>query len=159
MITANGLFMFSLQASFALGFAVLGPLSCTDRGRTEALILIVAVLYLVAATPVLDAATMPRPGGDRGAPRRRRPGRDGAPGRRSTSSARAWSYIRHHSNIFWSLTYFTITASLIGVLGVLGTAFAKTSLGLPRRLRDHRAAAWGRAGGRDPDAQPVRQAT
>ena len=39
-------------------------------------------------------------------------------------------YIRDHHNIFWSLTYLAMVASLIGVLGVLGPDFAKSVLGL-----------------------------
>jgi MFS family permease len=39
-------------------------------------------------------------------------------------------YIRDHHNIFWSLTYLAMVASLIGVLGVLGPAFARDVLGL-----------------------------
>jgi MFS family permease len=39
-------------------------------------------------------------------------------------------YIRTHHNIIWSLTYLAMVASLIGVIGVLGPAFAKDVLGL-----------------------------
>ena len=39
-------------------------------------------------------------------------------------------YIKDHNNIFWALAYLTITSSLIGVLGVLGPAFAVKALGL-----------------------------
>ena len=40
------------------------------------------------------------------------------------------AYIRDHRNISWSLIYLGITASLIGVLGVLGPDFATDALGL-----------------------------
>ena len=40
------------------------------------------------------------------------------------------SYIRDHRNVSWSLIYLGITASLIGVLGVLGPDFATDALGL-----------------------------
>ena len=46
------------------------------------------------------------------------------------SCARASRYIRANRSIFWSLTYLAITASLIGVLGVLGPGFASSVLGL-----------------------------
>jgi MFS family permease len=39
-------------------------------------------------------------------------------------------YIRRHRNIGWSLTYLAVTASLIGVVGVLGPDFAVSVLGL-----------------------------
>ncbi len=40
------------------------------------------------------------------------------------------SFIRVHRSISWSLTYLAVSASLIGVLGVLGPGFATDSLGL-----------------------------
>jgi MFS-type transporter involved in bile tolerance (Atg22 family) len=106
---------------------VLGPLAQIVVG-TQALILIVAVTYLVAG--LLCWTLPPAPAG----------------GERVSAAAISQAemairatfdqlreglvYIRQHSNIFWALTYFTITASLIGVLGVLGTSFAKNVLGL-----------------------------
>ena len=38
--------------------------------------------------------------------------------------------IRAHHNVFWSLTYLAVTASLIGVVGVLGPDYAVSVLGL-----------------------------
>ena len=127
LITANGLFVFGLQASFALGFAVLGPLAQIVVG-TEMLIMIVAVTYLVAGALCWTLPPAPA-GGDRVS---------AAAVDQAEMALRATFdqlreglvYIRRHSNIFWALTYFTITASLIGVLGVLGTSFAKNVLGL-----------------------------
>jgi hypothetical protein len=40
------------------------------------------------------------------------------------------SFVRENPSIGWSLVYLGITASLVGVLGVLGPAFAKETLGL-----------------------------
>ena len=40
------------------------------------------------------------------------------------------AYIRAHRNVSWSLVYLWIGAALIGVLGVLGPAFATVALGL-----------------------------
>ena len=48
LLAANGLFTFTLQASFALGFAILGPFFVILFG-VNGLILLVAALYLVAA--------------------------------------------------------------------------------------------------------------
>jgi MFS family permease len=42
-------------------------------------------------------------------------------------------YIRGNKTIFWPLTYLALTASLIGVLGVLGPGFATQVLGLSER--------------------------
>ena len=77
LLAANGVFTLTLNAAFALGFALLGPLVVTLAGP-PALILLVAALYLVAGGLLLDAA----------ARRRRRAGSDGSarPGRRTTPS-------------------------------------------------------------------------
>ena len=40
------------------------------------------------------------------------------------------AYIRDHRNVGWSLSYLGITGALVGVLGVLGPGFAKTTLAL-----------------------------
>lgn len=128
LLAANGLFIFGLQASFALGFAVLGPLFNTVFG-TEVLIATVAVLYIIAgAILVILPKAPPDPGqlvkGDAAGQARM--------AIRATADQlhEGLSYIRNHRNIFWSLTYLAITASLIGVLGTLGPQFAKVALGL-----------------------------
>ena len=125
LIPANSLFVLALQASFVVGFAVLGPLAHTLFG-TELLILIVAAAYglgglLCWVLPPVPASSV---------------------GQASLASARSAvaatmeqlregiGYIRDHHNIFWSLTYLTMVSSLIGVLGVLGPDFAKSVLGL-----------------------------
>jgi MFS family permease len=127
LLAANGLFTFTLQASFALGFAILGPLVVNLAG-VEALLLFVAVLYLGAAALCW---TLP----------------SHAPSVRLKAVAAigeaehavastlgqlkgGLSYIRQNRSIFWSLSYLAITASLIGVLGVLGPDFALRALGL-----------------------------
>ena len=57
-------------------------------------------------------------------------------------------YIRDHHNIFWSLTYLAITASLIGVLGVLGPGIRRAACwgSTEGDFVDRRAAAGRRAG-------------
>jgi MFS family permease len=125
LLTANSFFILMLQASFVLGFALLGPLAHTFLGM-EMLVIIVAAAYGIAGVLcwVLPAAP------------------PGQAGMASLDSARraieatfeqlreGLQYIRDHHNIFWSLTYLSITASLIGVLGSLGPAFAADVLGL-----------------------------
>ena len=64
------------------------------------------------------------------------------------------------ATIGWSLIYLAITASLVGVLGVLGPDFAKETLGLERQgLRGRRPAARVRDRHRDPAAQLLRPNT
>ena len=77
LLAANGLFTFTLNAAFALGLRAARAARGDDR-RPEALILIVAALYLVAAA---FCATLPR---------RRRCRRDGgrAPGGRAATPSK-----------------------------------------------------------------------
>jgi MFS family permease len=125
LMSANGLYVFTLQASFVLGFAVLGPLFQRVVG-TETLIAIVAVMYLLAG--LLCWILPPAPPGERS-------GRGYVAAERALTATfsqlrEGISYIRTHRSIFWSLLYLAITASLIGVLGVLGPDFAVKVLGL-----------------------------
>ena len=125
LMTANGLFILALQASFVLGFAVLGPLAQNILG-TQALIIIVAAAYglagllcgiLPSAPPTEERSRTLRSAGSAVA---------------STVSQlrEGLGFIRRHRNIGWSLTYLAVTSSLIGVVGVLGPDFAVSVLGL-----------------------------
>ena len=125
LMTANSLFILALQGAFVLGFAVLGPLTETLVG-TETLILIVAAAYGLGG--VLCWILPPAPAGQVG----------GASLQSARSAVAATidqlkegiRYIRDHHNIFWSLTYLAMVASLIGVLGVIAPAFTRDVLGL-----------------------------
>jgi MFS family permease len=128
LLAANGIFTLTLNAAFALGFALLGPLVVNVAGP-RALILIVAALYLVAMVFTMTLPAAP-PSESRLA---------AADAVRHTEAAvsstfgqlrEGLAYIRANRSITWSLIYLGITASLIGVLGVLGPAFATDALGL-----------------------------
>jgi MFS family permease len=128
LLAANGLFTLTMNAAFAVGFALLGPLVVSVAGP-EALIGLVALLYLIAAffcftlpgTPVARGqVTAGEAVGDV----------ERALGAVGAQLREAFAYIRDHPAIGWSLAYLAIGAALIGVLGVLGPDFAKTSLGL-----------------------------
>jgi MFS family permease len=128
LLAANGLFTFTQNAAFALGFALLGPLVVNLAGP-EALILTVAALYLVASgfTIILPSV----PGTKTGlAAREAVHGTEQAVATILHELREGFGYIRAHRNITWSLIYLGVTASLIGVLGVLGPAFATDALGL-----------------------------
>jgi MFS family permease len=125
LMTANGLFILALQASFVLGFAVLGPLAQNILG-TQALIIIVAAAYglagvlcaiLPAAPPTEERSRTIRSAGS-------------AVSATMSQLREGLGFIRRHRNIGWSLTYLAVTASLIGVVGVLGPDFAVSVLGL-----------------------------
>jgi len=127
LISANGLFTLTLNGSFALGYALLGPLLVTLVGP-ERLILVVAVLYFAAAAfcwtlPSSRATGELAPGnavGDAGSAVRQN----------LQAFADGITYIRANPTISWALVYLGIAASLVGVIGVLGPSFAKTTLGL-----------------------------
>ncbi|MEJ7697792.1 MAG: MFS transporter [Candidatus Limnocylindrales bacterium] len=60
LLAANGVFTLTLNAAFALGFALLGPL-VVNLSSPEAVILIVAVLYFVAAAFCFTLPPSPPP--------------------------------------------------------------------------------------------------
>jgi MFS family permease len=133
LIAANGVFILTLNAAFALGFALLGPL-VVNVSSAEIVILVVAVLFFIAT---ILCVTLPEaPPSETHDP----DAHEGAFGavvdaERAVESTLAElregiAFIRSHRNISWSLLYLGIAASLVGVLGVLGPDFAETTLGL-----------------------------
>ncbi len=130
LLAANGVFTLTLNAAFAVGFALLGPL-VVNVFNPEAVILVVAALYFLAAVFCFTLPSAPPP--------EREPGTHAGLGVGEAEQAvgstiaqlrEGISFVRANHNIAWSLLYLGITASLIGVLGVLGPAFAKETLGL-----------------------------
>ena len=131
LLAANSLHIVTLQASFFLGFALLGPLVINIAGQQILLILVAASYFIGAALCWMLPAYKPRIGGvDAGE----------ALGEASNAVAATFHqladglrFIRDHRAVFWPLTYLALTASLIGVLGVLGPGFATQALGLSER--------------------------
>ena len=128
LLSANGVFTLTLNAAFALGFALLGPLVINIAGP-QAVILVVAGLYFLASIFCWTLPPSPPPARTNG----------GATAVGETSRAvhstvdqlrEGFGIIRENRSIAWSLLYLGIAASLIGVLGVLGPDFAQTALGL-----------------------------
>ncbi len=131
LLAANGVFTLTLNAAFAIGFALLGPIVVTLFGA-PALILIVAACYFVAAgfcwTLPSSPPTEVRAEGEAGHGLTH--DAEAALGSTLSELREGITFIRSHRSISWSLTYLAIAASLIGVLGVLGPGFATDSLGL-----------------------------
>ena len=131
LLSANSIFTLTLNAAFALGFTLIGPLIVKIFGPA-ALIIVVAALYFVAAgfcwtlpsAPPAVSDTVPI--GARGRVREA----ENAVGSVLLQLREGLDYIRRHREIRWSLTYLGIAASLVGVLGVLGPNFAQKTLGL-----------------------------
>ena len=129
LLAANGVFTLTLNAAFALGFALLGPFVVAIAGP-EALILLVAVLYFIASAFCWTLPSAP-PVTDEGV----HAGQAVADAERAVETTVAQlreglAYIRSNPGISWSLVYLGIAASLVGVLGVLGPDFAQETLGL-----------------------------
>lgn len=130
LLAANGVFTLTLNAAFAIGFALLGPLVINLAGA-QAVILVVGSLYLLAAIFCFTLPPSPPPA--------RAPEAEGPHPVGETQKAvqatisqlrEGLSFIGQNRSIVWSLLYLGITASLVGVLGVLGPDFAETALHL-----------------------------
>jgi MFS family permease len=129
LLAANGIFTLTLNAAFALGFALLGPL-VVNLANPEAVILVVAVLYFLAAAFCFTLPAAPPPADH---PRVSRLGvgeAERAVGSTFAQLREGLEFIRSNRAIGWSLLYLGIAASLVGVLGVLGPDFAQSALGL-----------------------------
>ncbi len=131
LLAANSLFTFTLQGSFALGFALLGPFVVILADVNGLIVLVAACYFVAAALCVTLPSSTPAAG---------RPG-SVASGQALGEAEAALAatlrqlqegllYIRANPGIFWSLSYLAITASLVGVLGALGPNYAQQSLGL-----------------------------
>jgi MFS family permease len=129
LLAANGVFTLTLNAAFALGFALLGPFVVAIAGP-EPLILLVAVLYFIAAAFCWTLPSAPPVTDER--VRARQAVVDAEQAVESTVGQlrEGLGYIRSNPGISWSLVYLGIAASLVGVLGVMGPNFARETLGL-----------------------------
>ena len=128
LLAANGVFTLTLNAAFALGFALLGPL-VVNLTSPQVLVLVVAGCYLLAMVltitlPSASPAAVDHPHG--------LAVKEASVAVESTFGQlrEGVAFIRGHRSITWSLVYLGITASLIGVLGVVGPSFATEALGL-----------------------------
>jgi MFS family permease len=126
LLAANGIFTLTLNAAFALGFALLGPIVVTLLGA-PALILVVGACYLVAAGFCWTLPPSPAIVADGGAITA---DAEEAMGSTLGQLREGIAFIRVNPRISWSLLYLGIAASLVGVLGVLGPGFATEALGL-----------------------------
>ena len=131
LLAANGIFTLTLNAAFALGFALLGPLVVKVAGP-EAVIVVVAGLYFLAAIFCVTLPASPPPPSTEASPHSGLGVGEasGAMGSTLGQLQEGFTFIRGHRAITWSLIYLALAASLVGVLGVLGPAFAQETLGL-----------------------------
>jgi MFS family permease len=130
LVAANGIFTLTLNGAFALGYALLGPLIVTLAGGPQPVIIVVAILFGLAAVLCL---TLPA---DPPVPHSRQRAREAVSEASHAVTGvfgqlrEGMTYIRDNPAIAWSLAYLGISASLIGVVAVLGPSFARDTLGL-----------------------------
>jgi MFS family permease len=128
LLPANSLHIVTLQAAFFLGFALLGPLVVKISNQQVLLVLVAASYFVGALLCWTLPAYNPRVGGHSPAEALGRAG--GAFRTTFDQLADGVRFIIGNHSVFWPLTYLALTASLIGVLGVLGPGFATQVLGL-----------------------------
>jgi MFS family permease len=124
LMAANSIFILTVNATFAIGFGVLGPLVLNVLGPV-AVYVIVAVMFGAASLAIIPLPAV-RP--DRSAPALGAAGR--AVRELGAQLAEGVGFIRKHRVIAWSLTYLAIASSLIGVLGAIGPGYAEEILRL-----------------------------
>jgi MFS family permease len=127
LTAANGIFTLTINAAFALGYTLMGPLLVTIAGPTL-LIFIVAALYLVSAAlcwTLAPAPPQPLPAGHDTLHEA-----EAAVGSVLGQLRDGIAYIRANPTVAWALTYLGVAASIVGVLGALGPGFAVRVLGL-----------------------------
>jgi len=129
LLAANGLFTLTMNVAFALGFALLGPV-LVALASAQLLILIVAGLYFVAAVFCWTLPPSPPVGSGAVGAGQTVADAERAVGTMVGQFVEGITYIREHHNVGWSLSYLGVTGALIGILGVLGSGFAQTTLRL-----------------------------
>lgn len=122
--TAMGIFNLTLQASFALGFAFLGPLLVTIAGPS-AVLAVVTALYVAATVACIGLPSAPPVAHESGREAVLRPIHELREG---------LGVIRHNREVSRPILHQAAGASVAGVLGVLGPGLA-TTIGLePNQL-------------------------
>jgi len=119
LTAANGIFTLTLNAAFAAGYTLLGPL-LTKIANPVVLILIVAGLYFVSAAlcrklPSARASTVQHAGVHEA---------EVAMSSVFGQLREGIAYVRSNHNAGWALAYLATAAAIVGVLGALGPGFA-----------------------------------
>lgn len=137
LLAANSLYVFTLQGAFFAGFALLGPLVLNLAGQTVMLVIVAGLFVGAAGLCVALPKYNPMAGlqGALGAHQAALALTEAGSAVATTFSQLrdGLAFIVRNRSVFWPLTYLAITASLVGVLGVLGPGFATQALGLTER--------------------------
>ncbi len=124
LMSANSIFVVTVNATFAIGFGFLGALLLNLAGPT-AVYVVVAGMFGLAALAIVPLPSVP-------------PERHGEAGVQAGRAMRELAsqlseglrFVQHNRQIAWSLTYLGIAASLIGVMGAIGPGFSTEILRL-----------------------------
>jgi MFS family permease len=130
LVAANGLFTLTLNGAFALGYALLGPLIVALAGGPQPVIVLVGVLFALAAVMCMTLPPDPPTTSERSLSLAAVSEAGHAVTGVFGQLREGIGYIRDNPAIAWSLAYLGISASLIGVVAVLGPSFARDTLGL-----------------------------
>ena len=123
LMAANSVFILTVNATFGIGFGVIGPLLLTTLGP-DAVYIVVSVMFALAALAIVPLPSV-KP---EKAPR---PFDAGRVMTHVVEELREGiTFVQNTPQIAWSLRYLGIGASIIGVLGALGPGYATTVLGL-----------------------------
>ena len=125
LMAANSIFVLTINATFAVGFGLLGPLLLAATGNAVAVYVVVAIMFGLSAAAILPLPAV--------RPEHVRPA-SGAAGRAvhelMSELREGVRFVRAHGEIAWSLVYLGVAASLIGVIGAIGPGFATDVLRL-----------------------------
>jgi len=125
LMAANSTFVLTVNATFAIGFGLLGPLLLTTAG-VNAVYVVVAVMFGLAALAIVPLPKVPPE------VHREIGGVEAGRALRSVVDQlqEGIGFVRAHRHIAWSLAYLGIAASLIAVMGAIGPGFATDILRL-----------------------------
>jgi MFS family permease len=123
LMAANSIFILTVNATFGIGFGVVGPLLLTTLGP-NAVYVVVSVMFALAAMAIIPLPSV-KP------EKTPRPFSAGQTMTHVLEELREGiAFVQRTPRISWSLRYLGIGASIIGVLGALGPGYASTVLGL-----------------------------
>jgi MFS family permease len=123
LMAANSVFILTVNATFGIGFGLVGPLILTTLGA-NAVYVVVSVMFALAALAIVPLPSV----------KPEKAPRSFDAGRTLTHVVEELregiAFVQRTPRIAWSLRYLGIGASIIGVLGALGPGYATSVLGL-----------------------------
>ncbi|HEV7199477.1 MAG TPA: MFS transporter [Candidatus Limnocylindria bacterium] len=123
LMAANSIFILTVNATFGIGFGVIGPLLLTTLGP-NAVYVTVSVMFALAAVAIIPLPSV-KP------EKTPRPFDAGKTMTHVLEELREGiAFVQNTPRISWSLRYLVIGASIIGVLGALGPGYATGVLNL-----------------------------